>query len=79
MDASKAFDRVSRTKLWLTLFEMGIRPTLILALKSYYEQFFIIVNNGTNYAAPFATKYGVKQGGCMSPDMMTSTSGMKKK
>ncbi len=69
IDASKAFDRVSRTKLWITMFEMGIRPTLILALRAYYASFYIIVNNGRDFAAPFITTYGVKQGGCISPEL----------
>lgn len=32
IDASKAFDRVNRTKLWLTMFEYNIRPRLIMLL-----------------------------------------------
>lgn len=69
IDASKAFDRVARNKLWLTLFDMKIRPKLILILKAYYDNFYIIVNNEKDFAAPFLTTYGVKQGGCMSPDL----------
>ena len=69
IDASKAFDRVNRNKLWNTMFEMNIRPALIIALKVYYENFYIIVVNGKNYAAPFITTVGVKQGGCISPDL----------
>jgi len=48
---------------------MGIRPTLILALKAYYANFYIIVNNGRDFAAPFFTTYSVKQGGCISPEL----------
>ncbi len=48
---------------------MNIRPALIIALKVYYENFYIIVVNGKNYAAPFITTVGVKQGGCISPDL----------
>ena len=51
------------------MFEMDIRPVLILALKAYYECFYIIVANGKNYAAPFLTTVGVKQGGCISPEL----------
>ena len=51
------------------MFEMGIRPVLILALKEYYMNFYIIVNNGRDYACPFLTIYGVKQGGCISPEL----------
>ena len=31
--------------------------------------FYIIVNNGRDYACPFVTTYGVKQGGCISPEL----------
>jgi hypothetical protein len=51
------------------MFEMGIRPVLILALRAYYMSFYIIVNNGRDYASPFLTTYGVKQGGCISPEL----------
>lgn len=51
------------------MFEMGIRPVLIIALKAYYMNFYIIVNNGRDYASPFITTYGVKQGGCISPEL----------
>ena len=69
IDASKAFDKVSRTKLWITMFELKIRSALIIALMVYYSNYYIIVNNDRNYAAPFITTYGVKQGGCISPDL----------
>jgi len=69
IDASKAFDRVGRYKLWITLVEMKIRVKLIIALKNYYENFYIIVNNEKDFAAPFSTTYGVKQGGCISPEL----------
>ena len=36
---------------------------------AYYSSFCIIVNNERNFAAPFITTYGVKQGGCISPDL----------
>jgi hypothetical protein len=69
IDASKAFDRVGRNKLWITMFKMKIRPKIIIALKNYYSEFLIIVNNGNDFAAPFNTSYGVKQGGCISPEL----------
>ena len=69
IDASKAFDRVGRYKLWITMFEMKIRGKLIIALKNYYEHFFIIVNNEKDFSAPFSTTYGVKQGGTISPEL----------
>lgn len=55
IDASKAFDRISRFKLWLTMIEMGIWLVLVIALKRYNENFYIIVVNEKDYAKPFAT------------------------
>lgn len=69
IDASKAFDRVCREKLWISLFEIGVKPKLIIALRNYYANFYIIVNNERDYGAPFITSYGVKQGGCISPEL----------
>lgn len=41
---------------------------IIIALKNYYSEF-LIVNNENDFAAPFNTTYGVKQGGCISPEL----------
>jgi len=69
IDASKAFDRVNRTKLWIQMFEMNIRPILIISLQNYYKSFFLIVNNDNDYSSLIKTSYGVKQGGNISPDL----------
>lgn len=69
IDASKAFDKIGRYKLWITMFEMKIRAKLIIALKNYYEHFFIIVNNEKDFSAPFSTTYGAKQGGTISAEL----------
>ncbi len=69
IDASKAFDRVNRTRLWLKMFELEIRPVLIISLRNYYNDFYFIVNNANEYSALIKTTYGVKQGGNISPDL----------
>jgi hypothetical protein len=69
IDASKAFDRVNRIRLWIKLFELKIRPVLIIALKNYYRDFMFIVNNGNEYSTLISTTYGVKQGGNISPGL----------
>ena len=69
IDASRAFDRVTRERLWMTMIEMCIRLRIVLAMKAYYENFYIIVNNERNYAAPFITTIGFKQGGPGSPEL----------
>jgi len=67
IDASKAFDRVNRIRLWIKLFEMKIRPNLIISLYNYYKEFKFIVNNDKDYSSLINTTYGVKQGGNVSP------------
>ena len=69
IDASSAFDRVSRIKLWIKMFEMMIRPIIILALRAYYQHFYVLVKNDNNIAASFLTTYGVKQGGIISSEL----------
>lgn len=61
--------RVSRIKLWIKMFEMMIRPIIILALRAYYQHFYVLVKNDNNIAAPFLTTYGVKQGGIISSEL----------
>jgi len=67
IDASKAFDRVNRIKLWIAMFKMNIRPKLIISLYNYYREFKFIVNNDKEYSTLINTSYGVKQGGNVSP------------
>ncbi len=69
IDASKAFDKVSRTILWLRLHKMDINFTLIYCLMKYYENFYIIIKNEIIYSELFQTKCGFKQGGPISPNL----------
>ncbi len=38
IDASKAFDKMSRSKLWLKLIEKGLPTEIIIAIIKYYKQ-----------------------------------------
>lgn len=69
IDASKAFDRVVREKLWLLLLELNINPALMLSLRNYYKHFYIIIQNDQEFSKLIETSEGVKQGGNASPDM----------
>lgn len=69
IDASKAFDRVVRDKLWLLMLEMNFNPTLVLSIKNYYKQFHIIIQNDQEFSSLIPTTEGVKQGGSISPDL----------
>jgi hypothetical protein len=66
LDASKAFDKVVRNKLWLKMLKNGIRHCVVLLLSKYYEELNMIVVNGSNSSEFFKTKNGVKQGGVVS-------------
>jgi len=69
LDASKAFDKVVRNKLWLKMIENGIRHCVVLLISKYYDDLNMIVVNGTNSSEFFKTKNGVKQGGVVSPKL----------
>jgi len=70
LDASKAFDKVKRQKLWLNLIGK-VQPYVIRALMNYYDQLKLIVNNNNEYSSIFGTSLGVKQGGPASPRLFT--------
>jgi len=71
LDPSKAFDKVVRSKLWLKMFQLGIRPVIIFALMSYYGESFMIIVNGSDYSVIFISTNSVKQGGVISPKLYT--------
>jgi hypothetical protein len=60
---------VNRTKLWIQMFKMGVRPALIISLMNYYKNFQFIVNKDNEYSTLICTNVGVKQGGNISPDL----------
>ena len=67
LDASKAFDRVTHSKLFETLKERGVPlPYLKLLLKWYRSQMMAVKwANSTSYSFPVGN--GVRQGGNLSP------------
>jgi len=70
LDASKAFDKVRREKLWITLIDKA-QPHVIRSLMNYYGDLKLIVNNNNEYSKIFNTTLGVKQGGPASPRLFT--------
>jgi len=66
IDASKAFDKVNRVKLWLKLINM-IDHSIVKILMNYYNDSQAFVQNELDISAMFATTVGVKQGGSLSP------------
>lgn len=70
LDASKAFDKVKRNKLWLCMLDKA-EPYVIRSLMNYYDDLKLIVCNNNEYSSIFSTTLGVKQGGPVSPRLFT--------
>jgi len=75
LDASKAFDKVERTRLWNKLFEIGMKIAIIFAIIAYYEALEMVVVNGNDISGKFKTSNGVRQGGILSPKLYNIYSG----
>ncbi len=69
IDASKAFDKVNRCKLWIKMLKSDIPVYLTLSLIEYYNSSLMLVQNDESVSDIFATKVGVKQGGVISPKL----------
>lgn len=70
IDASKAFDKVNRQKLWCKLMTK-IEPQIVRILMVYYSDSQAMVINDEDESDIFKTTIGVKQGGCLSPRLFT--------
>ena len=67
LDASKAFDRVCHSTLFLQLIEKKVHMSLIMLLKYWYDnQTMYTAWNGV-MSTGFRTSNGVRQGGLISP------------
>ena len=69
IDASKAFDKVSRKRLWLKMIEKGISSQVIIAIIKYYEFSYLMVQLGDEFSSLFKSTLGVRQGGVLSPKL----------
>lgn len=67
LDASKAFDRINHSKLFVKLQERGEPPYLIRILHFWYARQTMRVRWGQSVSAPFLVTNGVRQGGILSP------------
>jgi len=66
IDASKAFDKLNRLKLWTMMLKF-CKPSVLRYLIQYYENSYAYVDMRGNKSDKFKTTLGVKQGGCLSP------------
>jgi hypothetical protein len=66
IDASKAFDKINRAKLWIIM-KNFCRSAVLRYLILYYSNSYATVQLNNQTSEKFKTKIGVKQGGCLSP------------
>jgi len=67
IDASKAFDKVNRSILWIELLENGVSLKIVIAIHKYYEKSLMLVDLDGELSSLFKTTLGVRQGGVLSP------------
>jgi len=69
IDLSKAFDTINRDKLWHRLHGLGVRGTMLSALKAYYSDVRECVKTGDGLSDTIQSQLGVKQGCPLSPTL----------
>ena len=69
IDFSKAFDSIPRELLWARLAALGLPPTFLSAIQSYYSSCSFTVRTSAGLSDPFPSTAGVKQGCPLSPTL----------
>ena len=67
VDLEKAYDSVSREKLWVALKDYGVSGKLLVAVQSLHEDGWARVRVGGRESSRFRVKSGVRQGCPLSP------------
>ena len=67
LDASKAFDRLIHSGLFLKMIQKGFPKLFIDLIIQWYQNLVCRVRWGENYSSSFHIKAGVRQGGVLSP------------
>ena len=71
LDASKAFDRVNHVKLFQILLQRGLPTYLISILSYWYQAQQYAVRWGNVVSSYFLVSNGIRQGGILSPLLLT--------
>jgi len=67
LDVSKAFDRVTHSKLFDKLIERNVPHCFIRILHNWYSKLVSVVKWNSVFNYPFSVYCDVKQGGVLSP------------
>ena len=71
VDLSKAFDTVSRNRLWKIMAKFGCPPRFIAMVRQFHDVMQARVQNDGEYPEPFPVTNGVKQGCDMAPTLFS--------
>ena len=69
LDASKAFDRLVHSGLFIKLMERGVPLPFLKIIMAWYDGLSCRVKWGDHYSSWFDITAGVRQGGVLSPDL----------
>ena len=69
LDASKAFDRLVHSGLFIKLMERGVPLPFLKIIMAWYDGLSCRVKWGDQYSSWFDITAGVRQGGVLSPDL----------
>ena len=67
IDFRKAYDRINRTLLFLKPQRLGIQGLFYNNIKALYKSVYYQIKVKGGYLEPIASKFGLKQGGVLSP------------
>ena len=67
VDLEKAYDHISRDKLWAVLLQCGVGGQLLTAIKSLYMHSEVCVSVNSATTKPFGVSVGLRQGCSLSP------------
>ena len=67
IDFRKAYDRINRTLLFLKLQRLGIQGLFYRNIRALYNSVYYQIKVKGGYLVPIASKFGLKQGGVLSP------------
>lgn len=71
IDLEKAFDKVPREKVWISLEKRGVNSKLQRAIKVIYKNTRNYVISNNERSEEFKTREGLRQGGVLSPVLFT--------
>ena len=71
VDLTKAFDTVSRDRLWKIMAKFGCPPRYIAIVRQFHDGMQARVKNDGEFSEPFLVTNGVKQGCVMAPTLFS--------